>query len=216
MMNDCPNADVRDLLPDLAHGRLGGDARTQVERHLATCANCRAELELIRAVSRSLAAAPAVDVGRIVAALPSSYARQVRPLGVRGLGGWRRAAAIVAVTAGLVATGVWSRSRGDATGSGAGPAASSTIAASESLAAPSGPADTIGSRQDARDTQPRPEKQRTATATAEAPLLAVGELGDLSVAQLNSVLASLEDIDGIPSAEPTAIPSPTNSEGRLQ
>ena len=214
MMNDCPNADVRDLLPDLAHGRLGGDVRAQVEQHLTTCADCRAELELIRSVSRSLAAAPAVDVGRIVAALPTAHADQRRPVGVRGFGGWRRAAAIVAVTAGLVATGVWSRSRGGSTESGPGPVTAPAITIAESPAVPSRPADTIGSRRDARDSQPRPEKRQPAT--AEAPLLAVGELGDLSVAQLNSVLASLEDIDGIPSAEPTAIPSPTNSEGRLQ
>ena len=32
-MTDCPNAEIRDLLPDLVHGRLDAAARADVERH---------------------------------------------------------------------------------------------------------------------------------------------------------------------------------------
>src|SRR5829696_8640385 len=117
MMNDCPNADVRDLLPDLVHGRLTADARSAVEQHLASCADCRAELELLRAAARSFAQGPTVNVGRIVAALPAPA--RSRPAAARGIGGWRRAAAIAAVAAGLVATGVWSRGRTGETATGA-------------------------------------------------------------------------------------------------
>lgn len=75
-MTDCPNAEVRDLLPDLLHGRLEGDARARVEAHLRTCADCREELDLLRSL-RDAAPAPRVDVGRIVAALPAPRRRRV-------------------------------------------------------------------------------------------------------------------------------------------
>ncbi|MFL5575008.1 MAG: zf-HC2 domain-containing protein, partial [Gemmatimonadaceae bacterium] len=82
-MIDCPNADVRDLLPAYAHGALGAADRARVESHVAGCADCAAELSLIRAAQRALAPAPAVNVARIVAALPRPAAQ--------GAGAWRPA-----------------------------------------------------------------------------------------------------------------------------
>ncbi len=70
-MSDCVNAEMRDLLPDLAAERLSGAERTRVASHVASCRTCAAELELLTAarwvMSRNV---PAVDVARIVAALP--------------------------------------------------------------------------------------------------------------------------------------------------
>lgn len=70
-MMDCTNVEVRDLLPEYAAGRLGAVERERVERHLAGCAECTDELSLIRAAARAFGEAPAVDVARIVAALPA-------------------------------------------------------------------------------------------------------------------------------------------------
>ena len=93
-MNDCPNGDMRDLLPDLLHGRLGAAERGAVEAHLLACVDCREELELLRDMSRALRRVPAVSVADIVAALPAPGSAR------RSWGGWRVAAAIAFVAAG--------------------------------------------------------------------------------------------------------------------
>lgn len=69
-MNDCLNAEMREALPDLIHGNLELAKRAQVEAHVASCESCAAELELLRAVVASMPSAPAMNVRRIVAALP--------------------------------------------------------------------------------------------------------------------------------------------------
>lgn len=94
-MNDCPNAERRDQLPDLLHDRLAHDARREVEAHLASCPPCRQELELLRAAYATLRRVPAVDAARIVAALPSPR-RSAR----RTWAGWRTAAAITLIAVG--------------------------------------------------------------------------------------------------------------------
>ena len=67
-MNDCQNVEVREALPDLAHGLLPATERARVQQHLDDCDDCAAELAIVRAVLAG-AAAPAVDVTRIVAAI---------------------------------------------------------------------------------------------------------------------------------------------------
>jgi anti-sigma factor RsiW len=104
-MNDCPNGELRDRLPDLLHDRLAPEARREIEAHLAGCMDCREELELLRGVHASMRRAPAVDVGRIVAALPAP-----RRTARRAWAGWRAAAAIVLVAAGGMSVAV-ARSR---------------------------------------------------------------------------------------------------------
>lgn len=68
-MSDCPNVTMRELLPDLLNDRLPAGSRAQVEAHLKSCADCRAELTLLRQVQAS-AVAPRVDAARIAAAIP--------------------------------------------------------------------------------------------------------------------------------------------------
>ena len=96
-MRDCDNSEVRDLLPELLHDRLGPAARAELKRHVDACADCQAELELLRRVVAA-APAPAVDVARITAALPAYRRGQ----GASGSGRpWLlRAAALIAVIAG--------------------------------------------------------------------------------------------------------------------
>lgn len=69
-MSECPNDELRDLLPDLAADRLSGGERTRVASHVASCRACATELALLTAARRVMSQAPAVDVARIVAALP--------------------------------------------------------------------------------------------------------------------------------------------------
>lgn len=98
-MTDCPNGDIRDLLPDLLHGRLGAAERAVVEAHLRECEDCRDELELLRSMRSALRRAPAVNVDRIVAEIPP-YCAPVRQRPARTWSGWRIAAAVTLLAAG--------------------------------------------------------------------------------------------------------------------
>src|SRR6185312_3370040 len=70
-MNDCPNAEMRDLLPDLLHERLDVSLRAAVTAHVGACEDCRAELTLLEGVQRMLTKqTPRVDVNYVVGALP--------------------------------------------------------------------------------------------------------------------------------------------------
>jgi len=95
-MTDCPNADIRDQLPELLHGRLDAASRARVDSHLRACAECRQELELLRGV-RASTPEVRVDVARIVAALPAPAARRRHSWNSRV---WQIAAAVVFLAAG--------------------------------------------------------------------------------------------------------------------
>ncbi len=103
-MTDCPNAEMRDRLPDLLHDRLDASERAVVMAHVADCADCRAELEVLRGVQRMLIEdTPAVDVARIVAALPKPAQRPVVAVAAgrrRTWVDWRMAAAITVLAVG--------------------------------------------------------------------------------------------------------------------
>ena len=103
-MTECSNGDMRDLLPDLLHGRLAPDARQSVEAHVQACADCREELALLRTMSATLRSGPSVNVAALVANIPAyrSPARQ-------GWGGWRAAAAILVLAVGGTSVAVMQR-----------------------------------------------------------------------------------------------------------
>jgi len=69
-MTDCQNVTMREALPELLHGRLADGERRLVEAHLVECVDCTDELAILEAVLAS-APTPAVDVTRIVMAIPS-------------------------------------------------------------------------------------------------------------------------------------------------
>jgi len=77
-MTDCLNDEMRDHLPLLAHDALGAADATALRAHVAGCASCRAELELLEVTARVLdAGVPRVDTAAIVAALPAPRLRVV-------------------------------------------------------------------------------------------------------------------------------------------
>ena len=71
-MIECLNPEVRDSLPDLVHGRLGNLDTATLTAHVESCEACAAEVALLREVRAAAPIAPAIDVARIVAALPAS------------------------------------------------------------------------------------------------------------------------------------------------
>ncbi len=73
-MTDCSRDDIRDLLPDLVHDQLDAAERARVQQHLADCADCVAELELLRSMRATAFATPEVNVDRIAAAVRASLA----------------------------------------------------------------------------------------------------------------------------------------------
>jgi anti-sigma factor RsiW len=69
-MNECTDSDVREMLPDLLHSTLAPDAKGRVEAHLATCEECREDLEVLRTVKEAAIFAPAIDVDHVVRQIP--------------------------------------------------------------------------------------------------------------------------------------------------
>lgn len=206
MMNDCPDGDMRDLLPGYVHGTLPAGQRAAVAAHLTDCADCATEVELITAAARAFAT-PDIDLARIVSALPaaprhaSRAAARPRP----AIGLWRVAAAV-----GVVALGAFSvvALRGVF-----GRAAHPTVA-SNTAGAPEGKAGPIfvaaapppGSSLPAAGNA---ASHGTASATV-APALAAsrpamsfgGGLSDLTDDQLDTLLSELDGIEALPTAEP--------------
>jgi hypothetical protein len=95
----CDNVTMREMLPDLLHDRLSADVRASVQAHVNGCADCRAELELLRGVVAGVTV-PRVDVSRI-ASMINPYRRA--SFLVSAARSWPlRAAAAVLLVAGTV------------------------------------------------------------------------------------------------------------------
>ena len=105
-MSDCPNVEIRELLPDYLGGRLSDVRRSEVSSHLASCQDCTEELALLQLVRQAYeATTPAVNVSAIVGALPRKTARPA-------IRSWRRshafqiAAAVSFITLGGISLAV--------------------------------------------------------------------------------------------------------------
>jgi len=201
-MTDCPNAAIRDLLPDLVHGGLDAATRADVERHVRNCAECTAELTLLREIRSALHAAPKVDVAAIVAAVP-----EYRRPGGRSWIGWRTAATITVLVAGGSSVAVLERG---------GPSLVDTARSMPAAVAPApqialpvqAPASAIES---ATVAVARPRIESPATRQQPVPAvrevdgreLAVGggSLNDLNDRELASLLRDIESLDGLPTVD---------------
>ena len=105
-MTDCPNVEMRDRLPDLANDTLEPAMREVVLIHLAECAPCTAEIEILRTTRLMLVTAtPRVNVAGIVSALPqygvTSIATAPSARRSSWAGSWRVAAAVTFLAAGI-------------------------------------------------------------------------------------------------------------------
>jgi hypothetical protein len=209
-MNDCPNAEIRDQLPDLLHDRLSSSTRAGVMAHVATCADCRDELELLRGVHEALAArAPQVDVDAIVRALPRPSSRQVQPVRRRrSWSDWRVAAAVTLLVAGGSSVVVYDRI------APSGTSAVASIVDSESLVpspaknavepvgsasasqSPVIPTSTVASA------QPKPAVSERSSSSG---LGLSGRLADLDDRQLEALLSDIDHLEATPITEPEPV-----------
>lgn len=199
-MNDCPNADIRDLLPDLVHGRLDAGVRSTVDRHVAGCSDCAAEVALLRDLRATLRRAPALDLSAIAAAVPA-----YRAPAKRSWVGWRTAAAITMVVAGgssllllrekvgpdTVAIGHMPAPAlgADVTVASTPPDSSPLAVGAEPVVSPAG------------QSTARPAAQRPAVAEAGELAMAGGSLGDLSDRELADLLKDIESLDALPTVD---------------
>jgi len=195
-MTDCPNGEIRDMLPDLLHDRLDATTRASVEQHLASCDDCRAELALLRDLRSTIRRAPAVDAAAIAAAIPAYRA----PARQRSWTGWRAAAAIAAITVGGTSIALISRQQ-----------ATSHTAEVAISTAPSAPNVTSPARpESSASTAPAPTPDRTqsaspaptASATEHVSLaMTGGAVGELTDRELATLLDDIESLDALPSEE---------------
>ena len=209
-MNDCPNGDVRDLLPEYLHERLDAESRARVHAHLTGCADCRAELALLRDARAVLHVAPFLDLTAIEAAIPT-YRAPVR----RSWVGWRVAAAVTVMIAGGTSVVVMQSHavRPDST-------VAVNVKPAPVAEVPATPAPEVGTPVSVTPVAPRVVASKpvvpaeTHTVPAAAPVaresreLATGggALNDLSDGELASLLRDIESLDAVPSAEVETTP----------
>src|SRR4051812_48942644 len=103
-MIDCPNVEMRDRLPDLANETLELAVRELVLVHLAECAACTAEIEILRTTRLiMLTTTPKVNVASIALAIPQYRAATpitaARPRSWAS--SWRLAAVMTFLAAGI-------------------------------------------------------------------------------------------------------------------
>src|SRR4051812_41419962 len=95
-MSDCSKGEIRDLLAELANGRLDDETQATVRAHLADCGVCADELRLIeRTRALLIFATPRIDTAAIVQRLPGP-----RVIERRRSFDWRIAASIAALVVG--------------------------------------------------------------------------------------------------------------------
>ncbi len=201
-MTDCINAEVRDALPDLMHGRLSELDTVTMSAHVETCADCREELRLLQEVRASAPIAPRIDISRIVAALPAALPAAMPTAADQLIASapahGRRSSSMLwkmTAVAALLVTGslTFATGRRQATvapvssTSTAAPVASAVSSPTESLVV-------VASNSAAGESH--------TAVKATAGLSLTGGVQDLSDDQLESLVNGLDNVEAIPSAEP--------------
>ena len=186
-MNDCVNGDIRDVLPELVNGTLPAGDVARVQQHVNACADCAAEVELLRTARAAMRLAPVMDTTRIAAAVQASTAQR---LAARRAPAARVARiASLSLVAVIGALGIWSL-RDSAPAAPAASEAPATVA----LTAPE---------------SPRPVEQAR---PAEAPpargpvqLALGGDMSQLGDDDLLALLSEVSALEAMPGEEPAPL-----------
>jgi putative zinc finger protein len=194
-MSDCANVEVRELLPELMHGRLGEADRARVQAHVAGCEECAAELATLQAVQRAYSHVPAIDTAAVVRALP----RPARPTVVRRAPrvAWRIAAAVSFISLGGISL-VVARSFFDMNGAGI----SSTAG--------------VDSGARTGDTSVVPQSPGTVTKQGSPMISFGGGVADLKTEDLEKLLKEIDALEAAPPAEPESVPASEAGTGRVR
>jgi anti-sigma factor RsiW len=198
-MTDCPNGDVRDVLPEYLHDRLGASERARVDQHLASCDACRAELALLSDLRASLRRAPSVNTAAIAASI-APYRAPSRPAWNR----WRAAAAVAAIAIAAASLMLAGRERTSTANSQRVAVAPPSESIGTAPSTHASPAPTAPGAPDIARATPRPSRpDAPPTPNAEPVSLAMTghALGDLSDRELSALLQEIETLDGVPSED---------------
>jgi anti-sigma factor RsiW len=197
-MTDCPNGEIRDLLPDLVHARLDAGERDRVKAHIAGCQDCTAEVALLERIRASAGRGASVNVERVVSALPRAGragSRWTRSIGLR----------IAAGLVGLIAAASWFQfTRGDVTprsGTQVAVIAPETTWTTEKIVLP------VVS-ESARSVAAKPP------VVASRQISLDDDLTDLSDGELRSLLGALDSFEAVTRVEPAALDPIIVSESR--
>ncbi len=208
-MIDCIDAGIRDALPDLIHGRVSDLDRATLSAHIESCADCRAELELLERVRASALWPPRIDVSRVVAALPPNPVSADLLAATRARGRpatrlvWKWAAAAALLVTGSL-TFASARRQSDLTAPASSSGVSTVPPVAVAVAAASPAVATSGSAAVAQS--PSVVSPRAAApARHVAALSLTGGVQDLTDDQIKALLDQLDSVEGIPSAEPEAV-----------
>jgi anti-sigma factor RsiW len=199
---------VREALPDLLHGRLSPLDTATMNAHVESCADCRAELELLREVRASAPLAPPMDYDRIAASLPA-YG------GIKTSAPPRTSVRVNFRTIGIVAAGLvvafagWSMTRSSLN---PGQPSTSVVASAPvtSVVTPSTTAETLPAEAS------KGTSEIVSGETQVASLSLVGSTQDLSDADLEQLTSDLEELEALPSAEPQTVTLAVEDNGNNQ
>ena len=209
-MTDCPNAEMRDRLPDLLHERLDVSVRSSVLAHVADCVDCRDELELLRGVKHVLVMqTPRIEVSRVLAALPSPATSTTIPLRAAHRSrwvDWRVAAAVTLLAAGGGSLALLNRAP-------AGPSWTPVVgvAVTTPVTPPAvPPANDLAPAvaESPATAVPASASETVARAEAEGAASDAGadaRLGDLNEQQLKSLLNDIQGLKPVPLTEPDPV-----------
>jgi hypothetical protein len=205
-MSECTNGEMRDLLPELVNGRLGAELQLAVEAHVAECAECAAELTLLRSLRPALMREPVVDTQRIAAAVRAQTAASLHHRPARRGTPWRvaiAAAALVAVSA--VGYAVVTRGRAAPEVVAVHAPDSSTGGDSTRAAAAAPIPAPVATAPGAAPAPTPPQQVAVAPAAARSPAASGGvldNLSDLSDDDVRALSASLDGMSAVPDVAP--------------
>ncbi|MGH7652519.1 MAG: zf-HC2 domain-containing protein [Gemmatimonadaceae bacterium] len=190
-MNKCVEVEIQEMLPDLLHNSLDTSERARVEAHVAACASCKAELDVLRMVQAAAVFAPRIDADRVVGHIPPY--RAIVPVaqapGRSRLVSWLVAASLLVVVAGGGSLLMIQQS-GSVRGGG-GVAHLDSSKATKSVAI---------NRPDAAPNNP----VASTAGPVHALALAAG-VDDLSDNDLRQLMTDMNNFDALPSAEPEPV-----------
>ena len=195
-MNKCTDSNLQEMLPDLLHGALPTDARERVEAHLATCDECREDVEVLRTVKTAAVFAPQIDVDRVVRQIPPYRAIvpvTERPASTRMVS-WLVAAALAVV---VIGGGSLVLMRPNAV-------RVQSPVASIQLPPPPTPSESTSA---ARGMRNGGTSVKTTVATAPRPraLALAANVDDLSDGDLVQLMNDMSRFDALPASEPDPV-----------
>jgi len=195
---DCINTEARDALPDLLHGRLNALDTATMNAHVESCAECRAELALLREVRATAPLAPSMDTARMAASIPAYRGAAISTPARGFVRNNLRSIGLIAAGALIAFTG-WSVTRPTLDDHRAAP--SVAVTAPSPTESPVTPPAVAPSTQTVAKSGTEPTNEITQVAS----LSLLGSTQDLSDADIEQLTSDLDQLDALPSAEPQSV-----------